>query len=142
MSRKSPRAAALAGRRGNEPKIVRLRDLGHIRHAADLVPDGRAPDEGVMGKSRGEAVMGTSGYSAGLGVVTLLALALAVTSANPASADSCELRMGPYGSQSAADTGVQQAKSVGYKTSSVWGEGGTVSQISNRRYFFNVFFSC
>jgi uncharacterized protein YdeI (BOF family) len=84
--------------------------------------------------------MSTSDYLAGLGAVTLLALAL--TSASAASADSCELKMGPYGSQSAADTAVQQAKSVGYNTSSVWGEGGIVSQISNRRYFFNVFFSC
>jgi hypothetical protein len=84
--------------------------------------------------------MSTSDYLAGLGAVTLLALAL--TSASAASADSCELRMGPYGSQSAADTGVQQAKGVGYNTSTVWSEGGTVSQISNRRYFFNVFFSC
>ena len=84
--------------------------------------------------------MSTSNCLASLGAATLLALAL--TSAGPARAENCELRMGPYTSQSAADVAVQQAKSVGYDTSSVWGEGGVVSQISNRRYFFNVFFSC
>lgn len=84
--------------------------------------------------------MNTSDCLASLGAVTLLALAL--TSAGPASADDCELRMGPYTSQSAADVAVQQAKSIGYDTSGVWGEGGIVLQISNRRYFFNVFFAC
>jgi hypothetical protein len=84
--------------------------------------------------------MSTSDYLASLGAATLLALAL--TSPSPASAGGCELRMGPYVSQSAADVAVQQAKSIGYDTSGVWGEGGVVSQISNRRYFFNVFFAC
>jgi hypothetical protein len=50
--------------------------------------------------------------------------------------------MGPYASQSAAELGVQQARGVGFKTSGIWDEGDVVSQIANRRYFFNVLFVC
>ena len=75
-----------------------------------------------------------------LGVVALAALWL--THSDPARADSCELKMGPYASPSAADLAVQQAKSIGYNTSGVWGEGGLVSQAANQRYFFNVFYRC
>ncbi|HEY6993748.1 MAG TPA: hypothetical protein VH397_08560 [Xanthobacteraceae bacterium] len=84
--------------------------------------------------------MTTNDCLASLGTVALLALSLA--SASAASADDCQLQMGPYTSQSAADLAVRQAKSIGYNTSGVWGEGGIVSQISNRRYFFNVLFAC
>lgn len=84
--------------------------------------------------------MSRSHCLASLGTVALLALPLA--SASAASADDCRFQMGPYTSQSAADVAVQQAKSIGYNTSGVWGEGGIVSQLSNRRYFFNVLFAC
>jgi hypothetical protein len=75
-------------------------------------------------------------------VGTAALAALLVTHSGPARADSCELKMGPYASQSTADLAVQQAKSIGYNTSGVWGEGVVVSQAANQRYFFNVFFRC
>jgi hypothetical protein len=77
---------------------------------------------------------------ASTGTVALLILSLAL--AGPASADDCQLRMGPYASQSAAELGVQQARGVGFKTSGIWGEGDVVPQIANRRYFFDVLFAC
>jgi len=95
------------------------------------------PGEGATG-NRGEAVMNARGCLAGAGALALLILPLA----GPASADDCQLRMGPYTSQSAAELGVQQAKGIGFKTSGIWGEGDVVSQIANRQYFFNVLFGC
>jgi hypothetical protein len=77
---------------------------------------------------------------ASVGAIALLVLSLAF--AGPASADDCELRMGPYASQSAAELGMHQARGVGFKTSGIWAEGDAVAQIANRRYFFNVLFGC
>jgi hypothetical protein len=74
----------------------------------------------------------------GLGSALCLSLTLAV----PANADDCRQRMGPYFTQYAAEVAAQQARYAGYEASGVWGEGGIVSQWSNRRYFFNVFFDC
>jgi hypothetical protein len=50
--------------------------------------------------------------------------------------------MGPYLNQFSAETAAEQARNAGYEASGVWGEGGVVSQWSNRRYFFNVFYDC
>ena len=75
-----------------------------------------------------------------LGAVALAALLL--THSDPARADSCELKMGPYASQSAADLALRQAKGIGFNTSNAWGEGGVVSLAANQRYFFNVFYRC
>ena len=77
---------------------------------------------------------------ASVGAIALLILSLAL--AGPARADDCQLRMGPYTSQSAAELGMQQAWGVGFKTSGIWGEGDVAAQIANRRYFFNVLFAC
>ena len=77
---------------------------------------------------------------ASVGAIALLILPLAL--ADPASADDCQLRMGPYASQSAAEAGVKQASGVGFRTSSVWSEGNQASAISNQRYFFDVLFGC
>jgi hypothetical protein len=82
------------------------------------------PGEGATGNS-GEAVMSARDGLAGVGAIALLILPLAL--AGPASADDCQLRMGPYTSQSAAELGVQQARGVGFKTSGIWGEGDVVS---------------
>jgi hypothetical protein len=71
--------------------------------------------------------------------IVMLSLALASTAAR---ADRCELRMGPYASQSAAEAGVKQATGVGFRTSGVWSEGNQASAISNQRYFFDVLFGC
>jgi hypothetical protein len=76
-----------------------------------------------------------------LGAVSILLLSLAPAS-KAARADSCQLRMGPYASQSAAEAGVKQASGVGFRTSSVWSEGNQASAISNQRYFFDVLFGC
>ena len=70
------------------------------------------------------------------------ALCLSVTLAAPADAQVCRQRMGPYLNQFSAETAAEQARSAGYEASGVWGEGGVVSQWSNRRYFFNVFYDC
>ena len=54
----------------------------------------------------------------------------------------CYQRMGPYMSQGQAERERRVLMSQGYSTSNVWGEGGVISQWSNRRYFFNVFYRC
>ena len=77
---------------------------------------------------------------AGVATTALLILSLVLT--GPARADDCQLRMGPYASQSAAELGVQQARGVGLKTSGIRGEGDAASQIGNRQYFFDVLFAC
>jgi hypothetical protein len=70
-----------------------------------------------------------------LGAVAVLVLAVT----GPARADECQFRMGPYTSQSTAELGVQQARSIGFNTSSIAGEG---SQLANNKYFFNILFRC
>jgi hypothetical protein len=97
------------------------------------------PGQGATG-NQGEAVMTAIDCLAGVGAIALLILSLVL--AGPARADDCQLRMGPYASQSAAELGVQQARGIGFKTSGIWGEGDVVSQIANRQYFFNVLFGC
>src|SRR5262245_10581888 len=94
------------------------------------------PGQSATG-NQGEAVMTAGDCLASVG-----ALSLSVGLAGPASAADGQLRMGPYASQSAAELGVQQARGVGFKTSGIWDEGDVVSQIANRRYFFNVLFGC
>jgi len=84
-----------------------------------------------MTKIHGLACVGAAAFAA-----------LLLTHAGLARADSCELKMGPYGSQSAADLAVRQAKSIGFNTSGIWGEGGVVSQAASQRYFFNVLYRC
>lgn len=76
--------------------------------------------------------------------VRLLAAAalLPLVLATPADARFCSRRMGPYVSYDAAFRDAQQARARGLQTSGVWGEGGVVSQWSNRRYFFNLFYPC
>ena len=59
-----------------------------------------------------------------------------------ADAAGCSQRMGPFGSINEAEVAAQLARTAGYDTSGVWGQGGVVSDWSNRRYFFNVFFPC
>jgi len=75
---------------------------------------------------------------AGLSSGFVLSLMLAA----PANAQACSYRMGPFLTQGAAETAAQQVRYLGYTASGVWGEGGIVSQWSNRRYFFNVFYEC
>jgi len=82
--------------------------------------------------------MSTSSCLAGVGLVVLTSLALAQT----AEAGSCRWRLGPFTSNYAAEGAAEKARSLGYEASGVWGEGGIVSDWSNRRYFFNVFFPC
>jgi hypothetical protein len=73
-----------------------------------------------------------------LGAVAVLVLAMT----GSAGGAECQFRMGPYTSQSMAELGMQQARDVGLKTSSIWGEGGGVSRPANDKYFFNVLFAC
>ena len=54
----------------------------------------------------------------------------------------CTQRMGPFTSQYAAQVQQQAYQTQGYNTSGIWGEGGVVSSWTNRRYYFNVFYSC
>src|SRR5262245_63468796 len=75
------------------------------------------PGQSATG-NQGEAVMTARDCLASVGAL-ILSLALA----GPASADDCQLRMGPYASLSAAELGVQQARGVGFKTSGIWDEG-------------------
>ena len=71
-----------------------------------------------------------------LGLVAALSVAHAPTAA------ACSQRVGPFGSSYAAENAAQMARAAGYETSGIWGQGGVVSDWSNRRYFFNVFYPC
>jgi hypothetical protein len=82
--------------------------------------------------------MNATNYSVSLGAMA----ALVLTMIGPARADECLFQMGPYTSQSTAEVGVRQARNVGFKTSSIWGEGDAPSQLANNKYFFNVFIAC
>jgi hypothetical protein len=75
-------------------------------------------------------------------VLLAAAVLLPLAFAGAADAQVCSRRMGPYVSYDAAFRAAQQARAYGYRTSGIWGEGGVVSQWSNRRYFFNVFLPC
>lgn len=74
-----------------------------------------------------------------MGSVSLLACGL---SFHAASAGECRRTIGGYESNYAAEAAAQQARNAGYQTSGVWGQGGIISDWSNCRYYFNVFFPC
>jgi len=77
-----------------------------------------------------------------LKTVSTLGLVAALSLGHAATAAACSQRMGPFGSIYEAESAAQLAQSAGYRTSGVWGQGGVVSDWSNRRYFFNVFYPC
>ena len=54
----------------------------------------------------------------------------------------CWQRVGPFMTHYAAGQAVYQARSVGYNTGPIYGEGGLYSRSSNRRYYFRVFYPC
>jgi len=99
------------------------------------VPGMETPGERMIARAR---VMKLKHCLSGLGS----ALALSLMLAAPANAQACSYRMGPYLTQYAAEAAAQQVRDLGYAASGVWGEGGVISQSSNRRYFFNVFYEC
>jgi hypothetical protein len=72
------------------------------------------------------------------GLATLCSLTLT----DLANAGVCSQRAGPFETQNAAISAQQQARYSGYGTSGIWGEGGIISDWSNRRYYFNIFFPC
>ncbi|MEZ5829949.1 MAG: hypothetical protein R3D05_02070 [Dongiaceae bacterium] len=73
-----------------------------------------------------------------LGFVSLLSL----SQAGAANADVCQQTVGPFWSQYEAYQAVQQAQAQGYQTSNVWGSDGLISNSSNRKYWFNVYYPC
>jgi hypothetical protein len=75
-------------------------------------------------------------------IPSTLGLVLALSLGHAATAAACSQRMGPFGSIYEAESAAQIARTAGYETSGVWGQGGVVSDCSNRRYFFNVFYPC
>ena len=77
-----------------------------------------------------------------LKTVSTLGLVAALSLGHAATAAACSQRMGPFGSIYEAESAAQLAQSAGYQTSGVWGQGGVVSDWSNRRDFFNVFYPC
>ena len=72
------------------------------------------------------------------GLVSLLSF----SPIDAAKADVCQQTVGPFWSQYEAEVAVQQAQTQGYQTSGVWGSDGVVSDSSNRKYWFNVFYPC
>jgi hypothetical protein len=82
--------------------------------------------------------MSASGRLAGLSLAVVTSLAIS----QAADAGGCQWRLGPFNSNYSAEAAAQKARSMGYDTSGIWGEGGIISDWSNRRYFFNVFFPC
>jgi len=57
-------------------------------------------------------------------------------------AGTCWRRIGPFQLQSQAARAASYYRSRGFRTSNVYGQGGVVSNWSNRRYFFRVFYRC
>jgi hypothetical protein len=72
----------------------------------------------------------------------VLSMAVCTMPLLAASAGECRRTMGGYSTIHEAQMAAQQAQYAGYQTSGVWGQGGIISDWSNRRYFFNVFFPC
>ena len=73
-----------------------------------------------------------------LGLVSLLSF----SSIDAANANVCQQTVGPFWSRYEAETAAQEAQMQGYQTSDVWGSDGIISDSSNRRYWFNVFYQC
>ena len=73
-----------------------------------------------------------------IGLVSFLAL----LPGNAANANVCQQTMGPFWSQYEAEMAAQEAQMQGYQTSGVWGSDGIISDSSNRKYWFNVFYEC
>ena len=71
-----------------------------------------------------------------------LGFLLALSHTNAASANVCQQTVGPYWSQYEAEMAAQDAQMQGYQTSGVWGSDGIISNSSNRKYWFNVFYQC
>ncbi|MBV9244574.1 MAG: hypothetical protein JO366_07165 [Methylobacteriaceae bacterium] len=74
--------------------------------------------------------------------ILVLSLLFSPSAVAPAQAETCSRRMGPYLTNDAAAAAAQEIQGAGYETSGIWGEGGIVSDWSNRRYFFTIFFAC
>lgn len=54
----------------------------------------------------------------------------------------CRKKMGPYLTEGQAKYEIQRLRTEGNSTSNAWGEGGVISDWSNRRYYFNLFYPC
>jgi hypothetical protein len=73
-----------------------------------------------------------------LALVSLLSFSIV----DAANADVCKQTIGPYWSQYEAEATAQEAQMQGYQTFGVWGSDGIISDASNRKYWFNVFYQC
>lgn len=79
-----------------------------------------------------------------INALALLGLAsfLSFSPIDSANANVCQQTVGPFWSQYEAEAAAQQAQMQGYQTSNVWGSDGIISDSSNRKYWFNVFYQC
>jgi len=58
-------------------------------------------------------------------------------------AGTCWKRMGPFATQDRAWRYIRTLRARGYKTSGVWGVGGSIAySYASRRYYFKVFYRC
>lgn len=54
----------------------------------------------------------------------------------------CWRRIGPFGTQHAAERARRVMQSRGFNTSAVYGQGGLYSGWQNRQFYFKIFFPC
>ena len=64
------------------------------------------------------------------------------TDARLIQARSCSRKIGPFMTQYRAIQTMRQTQARGYTTGPVYGEGGLLSNYSNRRWYFTVYFAC
>jgi hypothetical protein len=75
-------------------------------------------------------------------VCALSILLLFLALSQSLNAAECSQRMGPFYTIAEAERVAYSYRTRGFGVSGVWGEGGVVSDWSNRRYFFNIFWRC
>jgi hypothetical protein len=82
-------------------------------------------------------------HSANAAVIANQAKAPSISNPDLILAGTCWRRFGPYATQSTAWRYVRLARSKGYQTSGVWGEGGSIAySYRSRGYYFKVFYRC
>jgi hypothetical protein len=85
----------------------------------------------------------TAGQSANAAIAARPGAAPAITHPLLIPAGTCWKRFGPYATQTTAWRYVRAFRARGYRTSGVWGQGGSIaySHVS-RGYYFRVFYRC
>lgn len=85
----------------------------------------------------------TAGHAAHAAITVKPAASPVAGLPNLVPASVCWKRFGPYATQTTAWSYVRAFRARGYRTSGVWGSGGSIAyRRSTRGYYFRVFYVC